>query len=116
MLVLAGFSLGMSGMPVFPEILSCAYENGFEEGLSLLGLVSGLFSAIWSLGSFVGPTLGGFLDDKLGFEWAAAMQDPVVETCWAQSKKELIFYQVKRSWKFLPFQAETQLLVTNLEA
>ncbi|XP_062981780.1 MFS-type transporter SLC18B1 [Elgaria multicarinata webbii] len=73
-LVLIGFSLGMSGIPAFPEILSCAYENGFEEGLSLLGLVSGLFSAVWSLGSFVGPTLGGFLNDKLGFEWAAAIQ------------------------------------------
>ncbi|XP_061479848.1 MFS-type transporter SLC18B1 isoform X3 [Rhineura floridana] len=74
MLVLIGFSLGMTGIPLFPEILSHAYENGFEEGLGLLGLVSGLFSAIWSLGSFVGPTLGGFLNEKLGFEWAAAIQ------------------------------------------
>ncbi|XP_053237914.1 MFS-type transporter SLC18B1 isoform X1 [Podarcis raffonei] len=74
MLVLMGFSLGMSGIPIFPEMLNHAYENGFEEGLSLLGLVSGLFSAVWSLGSFVGPTLGGFLNDKLGFEWAAAIQ------------------------------------------
>uniref|UniRef100_A0A8C8SS28 Major facilitator superfamily (MFS) profile domain-containing protein n=1 Tax=Pelusios castaneus TaxID=367368 RepID=A0A8C8SS28_9SAUR len=74
MLVLVGFSLGMSGIPLFPEILSCAYENGFEEGLSVLGLVSGLFGAMWSLGSFVGPTLGGFLNDKLSFEWAAAIQ------------------------------------------
>ncbi|KAL8186535.1 UNVERIFIED_CONTAM: hypothetical protein K2H54_073583 [Gekko kuhli] len=24
--------------------------------------------------SFVGPTFGGFLNDKLGFEWAAAIQ------------------------------------------
>lgn len=24
--------------------------------------------------SFVGPTLGGFLNDKLGFEWAATIQ------------------------------------------
>ncbi|XP_077208691.1 MFS-type transporter SLC18B1 isoform X2 [Paroedura picta] len=74
MLVINGFSLAMSGIPAFPEILCCAYENGFEEGLSLLGLISGLFSAIWSLGSFVGPTLGGFLNDKLGFESAAAIQ------------------------------------------
>ncbi|XP_025904011.1 MFS-type transporter SLC18B1 [Nothoprocta perdicaria] len=73
-LVLIGFSLGMSSIPVFPEILHCAYENGFEEGLSLLGLVSGLFSAMWSLGAFVGPTLGGFIDEKLGFEWASAIQ------------------------------------------
>ncbi|XP_067398348.1 MFS-type transporter SLC18B1-like isoform X3 [Emydura macquarii macquarii] len=74
MLVLFGFSFGMSGVPLFPEMLSCAYENGFEEGLSVLGLVSGLCGAMWSLGSFVGPTLGGFLNDKLGFEWAAAIQ------------------------------------------
>ncbi|XP_071596994.1 MFS-type transporter SLC18B1 isoform X1 [Heliangelus exortis] len=73
-LVFIGFSLGMSFIPVFPEILQCAYENGFEEGLSLLGLVSGLFSAMWSLGAFAGPTLGGFLNDKLGFEWASAIQ------------------------------------------
>ncbi|XP_067149801.1 MFS-type transporter SLC18B1 isoform X1 [Apteryx mantelli] len=73
-LVWIGFSLGMSAIPVFPEILHCAYENGFEEGLSLLGLVSGLFSAMWSLGAFVGPTLGGFLYEKLGFEWASAIQ------------------------------------------
>ncbi|XP_060095508.1 MFS-type transporter SLC18B1 isoform X1 [Heteronotia binoei] len=74
MLVISGFSLAMGGIPVFPEVLNCAYEHGFEEGLSLLGLVSGLFSAVWSLGSFVGPILGGFLNDKLGFEWAAAIQ------------------------------------------
>ncbi|XP_026941871.1 MFS-type transporter SLC18B1 isoform X2 [Orcinus orca] len=49
-------------------------ENGFEEGLSTLGLVSGLFGALWSVGAFVGPTLGGFLYEKIGFEWAAALQ------------------------------------------
>ncbi|CAM5101152.1 unnamed protein product [Eretmochelys imbricata] len=74
MLILTGFSLGMSAIPLFPEMLHCVYENGFEEGLSVLGLVSGLFSAMWSLGAFVGPTLGGFLNERLGFEWAAAIQ------------------------------------------
>ncbi|XP_050172249.1 MFS-type transporter SLC18B1 [Myiozetetes cayanensis] len=73
-LVLIGFSLGMSAIPVFPEVLQCAHENGFEEGLSLLGLVSGLFNAMWSLGAFAGPILGGFLNESLGFEWAAAIQ------------------------------------------
>ncbi|XP_048452480.1 MFS-type transporter SLC18B1 isoform X9 [Rhincodon typus] len=49
-------------------------ENGFEEGLGTLGLVSGIFGAWWCLGSFVGPTLGGYLYEKLGFEWAAVIQ------------------------------------------
>ncbi|XP_069462774.1 MFS-type transporter SLC18B1 isoform X2 [Ambystoma mexicanum] len=52
-------------------------ENGFEEGLSTLGLVSGLFSAMWSVGGFLGPTLGGFLNDKFHFEWAAAIQGAI---------------------------------------
>ncbi|XP_073930500.1 MFS-type transporter SLC18B1 isoform X2 [Castor canadensis] len=50
-LVINGISAGMSVIPTFPEILSCAYENGFEEGLSTLGLVSGLFGAMWSVGN-----------------------------------------------------------------
>ncbi|XP_029079936.1 MFS-type transporter SLC18B1 isoform X5 [Monodon monoceros] len=73
-LVINGTSAGMSLISTFPEILSCAHENGFEEGLSTLGLVSGLFGALWSVGAFVGPTLGGFLYEKIGFEWAAALQ------------------------------------------
>ncbi|XP_037699907.1 MFS-type transporter SLC18B1 isoform X2 [Choloepus didactylus] len=73
-LVVNGISAGMSIIPTFPELLSCAYENGFEEGLSTLGLVSGLFGATWSVGAFVGPVLGGFLYEKIGFEWAAGVQ------------------------------------------
>ncbi|XP_032959364.1 MFS-type transporter SLC18B1 isoform X5 [Rhinolophus ferrumequinum] len=73
-LVINGISAGMSIIPTFPEILNCAYENGFEEGLSTLALVSGLFSAMWSVGAIIGPTLGGFLYEKIGFEWAAAIQ------------------------------------------
>ncbi|KAF5920050.1 hypothetical protein HPG69_014418 [Diceros bicornis minor] len=73
-LVINGISTGMSVIPTFPEILGCAYENGFEEGLSTLGLVSGLINAMWSVGAFIGPTLGGFLYEKIGFEWAAAVQ------------------------------------------
>lgn len=73
-LVINGFSAGMSIIPTFPEMLSCAYENGFEEGISTLGLVSGLVGAMWSVGAFMGPMLGGFLYEKIGFEWAAAVQ------------------------------------------
>ena len=31
-------------------LVSFCSENGFEEGLSTLGLVSGLFGAMWSVG------------------------------------------------------------------
>ncbi|XP_053701247.1 MFS-type transporter SLC18B1 [Synchiropus splendidus] len=74
MLSVIGFSLGMTAIPTFPEIITCAYEQGFQEGLSTLGMVSGLFGAVWSLGMFYGPTVGGVITQHLGFEWAAAIQ------------------------------------------
>ncbi|KAL6035571.1 hypothetical protein STEG23_031945 [Scotinomys teguina] len=58
-LVVNGVSAGMSIIPTFPETLSCAYENGFEEGISTLGLVSGLTSAMWSVGTQEHPNAFG---------------------------------------------------------
>ncbi|KAG5265770.1 hypothetical protein AALO_G00246190 [Alosa alosa] len=74
MLVVIGFSLCMTAIPTFAEMLICAHENGFEEGLSTLGLVSGLFSAVWSCGMFVGPTLGSYITQRSNFEYASASQ------------------------------------------
>ncbi|MED6244163.1 hypothetical protein ATANTOWER_027332 [Ataeniobius toweri] len=74
MLTLIGFSLGMTAIPTFPEIIACAHEQGFEEGLSTLGMVSGLFGAFWSTGMFCGPIVGGLITQGLNFEWAATVQ------------------------------------------
>ncbi|TDG99101.1 hypothetical protein EPR50_G00207360 [Perca flavescens] len=74
MLGVIGFSLGMTAIPTFPEIITCAKEQGYEEGLSTLGMVSGLFGAVWSMGMFYGPIVGGLITQHLSFEWAAAVQ------------------------------------------
>ncbi|CAI5695847.1 unnamed protein product [Oreochromis niloticus] len=74
MLGLIGFSLAMSVIPTFPELISCAYEIGFEEGLSTLGMVSGLYEAVWCTGTFYGPIVGGIIVQHLSFEWAAVVQ------------------------------------------
>lgn len=74
MLGIIGFSLGMTAIPTFPEIITCAYEQGYEEGLSTLGMVSGLFGAVWSMGMFYGPIVGGLITQHLSFEWAAVVQ------------------------------------------
>uniref|UniRef100_A0A3P9PLK8 Solute carrier family 18 member B1 n=1 Tax=Poecilia reticulata TaxID=8081 RepID=A0A3P9PLK8_POERE len=75
MLGLIGFSLGMTAIPTFPEIITCA-EQGFEEGLSTLGMVSGLFGAFWST-MFYGPIVGGLITQRLNFEWAATVQGAI---------------------------------------
>ncbi|XP_026142352.1 MFS-type transporter SLC18B1 isoform X2 [Carassius auratus] len=74
MLIVVGFSLCLTCIPTFAEMITCAHENGFEEGLSTLGLVSGLFSAVWSAGMFFGPTIGGYITQALNFEWSAGVQ------------------------------------------
>ena len=40
---------------------------GYPNDLRTQGLISGLFGAIHSLGALIGPILGGFLVDKIGF-------------------------------------------------
>ncbi|KAJ3612918.1 hypothetical protein NHX12_019175 [Muraenolepis orangiensis] len=50
MLCVCGFSMGSSLMPSLPEIIASAHEQGMEDGLSTLGVVSGLFGACWSMG------------------------------------------------------------------
>ncbi|XP_039651946.1 MFS-type transporter SLC18B1-like isoform X4 [Perca fluviatilis] len=68
-----GFS--MLGPVPFLHIPS---EQGYEEGLSTLGMVSGLFDAFWSIGMFYGPIVGGLITQHLSFEWAAAVQGGLV--------------------------------------
>ncbi|XP_075922747.1 MFS-type transporter SLC18B1-like isoform X5 [Petromyzon marinus] len=55
-------------------ILRIHTKNGFEEGLGTLGLVSGVCNGLMSFGNFIGPTLGGLLDDYVNFKWAATME------------------------------------------
>ncbi|KAK5858059.1 hypothetical protein PBY51_011254 [Eleginops maclovinus] len=80
MLAVIGFSLGMTAIPTFPEIISSAHGLGYEEGLSTLGMVSGLFGASWSLGMFYGPIVGGLVTQHLSFEWASVLQGG--QLCW----------------------------------
>uniref|UniRef100_A0A671SJE7 MFS-type transporter SLC18B1-like n=1 Tax=Sinocyclocheilus anshuiensis TaxID=1608454 RepID=A0A671SJE7_9TELE len=94
MLIVVGFSLCMSCIPTFAEMIACAHENGFEEGMSTLGLVSGLFSAVWSAGMFFGPTIGGYITQALNFEWSAGVQGALAFL--AVSK---INFQIKASQK-----------------
>lgn len=50
-------SKNLGSVEIICWCLSFCSENGFEEGLSLLGLVSGLFNAVWSLGYVENHTL-----------------------------------------------------------
>lgn len=44
-----------------------AVRNGFENNISTYGTISGLWTSTFAFGAFWGPTVSGFLYDKIGF-------------------------------------------------
>lgn len=72
-LALLGFSIGIGLMPAFLDLLISAKWYGLPEDLSTQAILSGLFNGAFSLGTFVGPTLGGALVNQLGFDWSSTI-------------------------------------------
>lgn len=69
MVALAMFGLGCGGTIVcsFVGSFRDTLKRGFPDDLSTYGLVSSVFTVAHSLGAFVGPTLGGYLLDTVGY-------------------------------------------------
>ncbi|XP_077990766.1 MFS-type transporter SLC18B1-like [Glandiceps talaboti] len=72
-LVMLGLSLAASVLPTFNEMISAAGLYGMEESIGTYSIVSGLFSGLFSLGNFLGPTLGSMLVGKIGFDWTSTI-------------------------------------------
>lgn len=66
------FSVSFGGLiiPVYSELLVNACINGYPNDLRTQGLISGLFSLVYSLGAMIGPVTGGVVYDYMGFEMA----------------------------------------------
>ncbi|XP_043923088.1 MFS-type transporter SLC18B1-like [Protopterus annectens] len=73
-LVVMGIFSSGAFVPSFAGILLSAKNHGFEDNLRTLGLVSGLFTSLWSLGNVIGPTIAGILSDVAGYKWAFAIE------------------------------------------
>ncbi|KAH8025532.1 hypothetical protein HPB51_009472 [Rhipicephalus microplus] len=69
MLALGLFGLGSGGtiVPSFVGSFRDTLKRGFADDLSTYGLVSSVFTVSHSMGAFVGPTLGGYLLDSVGY-------------------------------------------------
>lgn len=66
------FAISYTGLiiPVYSELNKIARSAGYPNDLRTQGLISGLFGAIHSLGALIGPMVGGFLVDWIGFNQA----------------------------------------------
>ncbi|CAL8142736.1 unnamed protein product [Orchesella dallaii] len=69
---LALFGLGLAAILVsaFLQVLKDAIAHGYPDDISTYGLVSGLWTCMSALGYFIGPFVGGILDDWVGFRWS----------------------------------------------
>lgn len=66
-----GFSLGGLVIPVYSQLNEIALSHGYANDLRTQGLISGIFSSVWSLGSLIGPVAGGIVVEMLGFSLAS---------------------------------------------
>ncbi|XP_014661899.1 PREDICTED: MFS-type transporter SLC18B1-like [Priapulus caudatus] len=62
-------------------MLKTAKQHGFPDDYTTYALVSGIFNAFFALGAFIGPTIGGIMDDYMGFEWAAFVVGMIELAC-----------------------------------
>lgn len=72
-LVIMGFALGAKLVCTFGGSFEDTIARGFPPDLSTYGLISSMFASSQSLGAFVGPSLGGYLLDTVGFRMATVV-------------------------------------------
>lgn len=70
---MTGFCLGCALMPAFLDLFISARWYGYPDDLATQGVVSGLFNSCFSRGGFIGPLLGGYLVDKVDFQWTSTI-------------------------------------------
>ncbi|KPI93562.1 MFS-type transporter C6orf192 [Papilio xuthus] len=66
-LVLHGLGMGSQLVASFSDALGTAIANGLPNSIETYGLVSGMWTSVFALGAFVGPTVSGLLFDSVGF-------------------------------------------------
>eukprot|EP00095_Tigriopus_kingsejongensis_P003951 maker-scaffold79_size400133-snap-gene-1.9 protein:Tk03951 transcript:maker-scaffold79_size400133-snap-gene-1.9-mRNA-1 annotation:"uncharacterized mfs-type transporter" len=69
-LVLHGIGLGAQVVSGFADAHKQALAAGFPDTIDTYGLISGLWTSVFALGAFVGPTVAGILFDAIQFPMA----------------------------------------------
>ncbi|KAI0208989.1 hypothetical protein LSAT2_006333 [Lamellibrachia satsuma] len=68
-LILLGVAVSLAVIPTFVKIISAAKKAGLDNGMALYSSTAGLWGSMYALGDFLGPTIGGWLYDSMGFAW-----------------------------------------------
>jgi len=70
-LIAHGIGLGAEVVAGFADAHKQSLMAGFPDTVDTYGLISGLWTSVFALGAFIGPTVAGILFDAVGFPWAA---------------------------------------------
>ncbi|KAK7091761.1 hypothetical protein V1264_009403 [Littorina saxatilis] len=72
-LIMLGPAVGAALIPALKCLYTGARHMGFQDGLDLDGLVTGLLNSAIHFGFFLGPTIGSPVVQEYGFEWSATL-------------------------------------------
>ena len=77
-----GIANALVFMPSFAVLGNACKNAGFPNDVDTYGIISGYFLSVFSFGNFLGPILGGALEESLGFPWATTLisAGPVLST------------------------------------
>lgn len=67
-LVIIGIADSAAIIPTFDLLFKIAEDRGFENNINTFGIISGVWASMYALGDFLGPAVGGFLLDEIGFQ------------------------------------------------
>ncbi|KAH3846597.1 hypothetical protein DPMN_088900 [Dreissena polymorpha] len=59
----------MCVIPTYDIYIDVPKDLDYPTDTRTYGMVSGLWVSMYALGDFVGPTIGGYLYDEIGFVW-----------------------------------------------
>ncbi|CAK9807234.1 MFS-type transporter SLC18B1 [Anthophora plagiata] len=66
-LVVHGLGMAAQLVASFTDALRTSIQYGFPNNLETYGLISGLWTSMFALGAFIGPSVAGILLDNIGF-------------------------------------------------
>ncbi|XP_033727248.1 MFS-type transporter SLC18B1-like [Pecten maximus] len=67
-LIIIGIADSAAIIPTFDLLFKIAEERGFDNDINTFSIIAGVWGSMYALGDFLGPALGGFLLDEVGFQ------------------------------------------------
>ena len=68
-----GIGLSMAAVPSFSDMILSTQKLGFQKGIVLNGVISGISTSSYSLGGALGPSVGGLIVGKTDFSHASTI-------------------------------------------